>query len=200
MKLYYSPNSPYARKCRIVVAEHGLTPQVTNVEVDTAKLPKELLDANPLGKIPALVVDKNFTLYESPVICEYLDAFSGKPSFFPKERLGRFTALNLAAIADGIMDLSVEIVMQGRRPEKQRWPDLVEKREAAILRTIGVLEKLCARDAHFTIGHINTGVALQYVDFRLPHLEWRSDHPALVRWLEPVLQRPSFTATAPRAA
>lgn len=197
MKLYYSPNSPYARKCRVLIAEHGMSAQLVQVEVDTAALPPELLATNPLGKIPALEVSDNFTLCESPVICEYLDAVSGKPSFYPKEQQQRFHALGLTALADGLMDAAVDIVYQLRRPEEKRWPDLIARREAAIHRTIGTIAKEYERDASIHIGHIAAAVALEYISFRLPNLAWQSQYTHLVRRIDPLVTRPSFVSTRP---
>src|SRR5689334_21871621 len=107
MKLFYSINSPYARKCRVVTLEKGLANKVEFVKVDPWDNPPELLAVNPLGRIPALIAENGMALCESPVICEYLDTLSAKPKLIPVNVEERMQVLGLAALADGIMDDAV---------------------------------------------------------------------------------------------
>lgn len=198
MKLFYSPNSPYARKCRVVILEKGLQDKIEMVSLLPSDNPPELVAVNPLGTVPALLLDNGKALCESPVICEYLDSLSAQNPLFPSENNARFEALALAALADGIMDAAVACVMEGRRPEEKRYTAWVERKEKAIMRTIAELAKYNFNEnLTSNIGTINSAVALAYVDFRLPQLAWRSSYPALANWLENISKKQSFLATAP---
>lgn len=201
MELFYSPNSPYARKCRAVALEKGLEAQLTLTAVDTAAPSPEFLSANPLGKIPTLKTASGELYCESPVICEYLDSLSPSPPLFPAAPELRLLALALAALADGVMDAAVEIVLQYRRDEAKRLPDLIEKRQKSIIRTLAVMEHHPAlkltRENEWHIGLIAAAVAAEYVNFRLPQVNWKHDAPLLSEWLESVAERPSLKATRP---
>src|SRR5690349_8003439 len=130
MKLYFSTNSPYARKCRVVTLEKGLKDQVEFVQVDPWANPPELLAVNPLGRIPALVTNDGMALCESPVICEYLDTLSPKPKLFPSSADVRVIVLGLAALADGIMDDAVAWVIETmKRPADKQWPVWIKRKE-----------------------------------------------------------------------
>ena len=200
MKLFYSPNSPFARKCRVAVIEKALEHRVELISVMPSDNPPELLEVNPLGTVPALLISSGRTLCESPVICEYMDNVTGSNILFPNEKNPRFEALSLAALADGIMDAAVACVMEGRRPEEKRYPAWVERKEKAIMRTIAELAKYEFNEKlRFNIGSLNTAVALSYVKFRLPHLDWENKYQSLTDWLEVVNERPSMLNTTPVA-
>lgn len=197
MKLFFSPNSPYARKCRVVILEKGLE-GIELVSLMPSDNPPELWAVNPLGTVPALVTRDGLHLCESPVICEYLDGLpSGAARLLPEQ--DRVCILALAALADGIMDAAVTCVMEGRRPQERQWQAMVERKQNAILRAIDKISKVkFDLSAPLTLGTLNTAIALLYVDFRLPHLPWRSEHPALAAWVDAINRRPSFTATLPQ--
>ncbi len=198
MKLFYSPNSPYARKCRIVILEKGLQDSVELISLMPSDNPSELISANPLGTVPALVMDNGKSLCESPVICEYLDSLSEKNQLFPNDKTAKFEALAIASLADGIMDAAVSCVMEGRRPEEKRYDVWVKRKENAILRTISMLSQYNLDGSSFThIGEINAAVALFYVNFRLPHLAWQKEYKELTNWLELISKIQSMSETAP---
>jgi len=196
-KLFYSPNSPYARKCRVVVAEKGLADAVQMISLMPADNPPDLVAANPLGTVPTLLLADGSALCESPVICEYLDSLSPENPLFPTDKNQRFATLALAALADGIMDAAVTIVMEGRRPEEKRYEATIKRKENAILRAVLVISKLDLVKYGWTIGTINATIALEYVSFRLPHLSWREKHENLANWLDLMGKKPSMAATAP---
>lgn len=202
-KLFYSPNSPYARKCRVVVAEKGLADAVQMVSLMPSDNPPELVASNPLGTVPALLLADGSalcgitTLCESPVICEYLDSLTPQNPLFPTSSKERFAALALAALADGIMDAAVAIVMEGRRPEEKRYDYIVQRKEKSILRTIGKISELDLAAYGWNIGTINTAIALEYVDFRLPQLKWQGEYPQLAAWLAVVSAKPAMVKTRP---
>lgn len=199
MKLYYSTNSPYARKCRILVLEKDLEKKVEFVNrmpLDNP-IPEDLLAANPLARVPALVLDDGSALTESNVICEYLDAFS-KPHLITKDGKQRMTMLRHMGLIDGILDAAVHCVMESRRPSNRRWPEWTERKEDSIMRTLAVLEKEISTQP-ISMTAIGLGVMLGYLDFRLPHLNWRSAYPQFMPWYGAFSQRPSMQKTLPVA-
>lgn len=198
MKLYFAPNSPYARKCRVIILEKGLQDRVEGIIVMPLENPPELLAISPLATVPALLTDNSKLLCESPVICEYLNSLAPEPQLFPGTGKERFDMLGLAALADGVMDAAVACVLEGRRPAEKRWDEWINRKETAIRRTIALLaHRTFEVDAPLHIGIINTLVALNYVSFRLPHIDWREKNPALAAWYDKAILRPSFAATAP---
>lgn len=198
MKLFYGVNSPYARKCRIVAIEKDLQSKIVFVEVNSLENPPELIAANPLGTVPALIVDEETSLCDSTVICEYLDSLSLHTPLFPEDMKTRVRVLNMAALADGVMDAAVTCVLQNRRPEDKRWPDWVARKEKAIMRTLGALSSMKEEREAFHIGTINLAVALAYVSFRLPHLPWATAYPELHQWAPAMHARTSFMETQPK--
>ena len=197
MKLYTNAASPFARKCRVIAHELGLKLE----EIRTLPMQEpEFRKINPLGKIPALVLDDGSVLIDSPVICEYLN-HAGGGKFFPTDTIwkaasGRWKALGLAALGDGLSDAAVAWVILGREnpvPETAR-----QRQMQAVLATLDVLERVkFAQDP--TIGEITVGCAIGYVEFRMPDLDWKSSRPNLSAWYEKFREYPSMKATAPAA-
>lgn len=203
MQLIYSATSPYARKVRMLVIEKGLTDRVEVVVANPLQDPPELLAANPLAKVPALIVEPDgvsgFTLFNSPLLCAYLDSLSA-PRLIPEAGPERWQVLRREALADGITDAAVSSVMEGRRIEPQRSPEWLARWRSAILRGVVELEKEAeALGARFDLGAIASAAALAYLDFRLPQIDWRAQAPGLSAWLEGVRGRESFAATVPPA-
>ncbi len=163
---------------------------------------EELKRINPLGKVPALVLDDGSALYDSPVICEYLNDLGGG-KFFPGAGLlgnakGRWRALGLQALGDGICDAAVSRVVEGRLPEDRRNNDMIARHLDAVTRGLDALEHAAPKFAEVpTIGEITIACALGYVDFRLPELAWRATRPNLRAWYEKFCEYPSMKATAP---
>ena len=197
MKLYSNAASPFARKCRVIALELGI--QLEEVRTLPMQDP-EFRKINPLGKIPALVLDDGSTLIDSPVICEYLNHIGGG-KFFPADTIwkaasGRWKALGLAALGDGLSDAAVAWVILGREnpvPETAR-----QRQMEAVLATLDVLERVkFAADP--TIGEITVACAIGYVEFRVPDLDWKSSRPNLSAWYAKLCEYPSMKATAPAA-
>lgn len=195
MKLFYSVNSPYARKCRVVILEKGLQERVEMALVNPLDNPPELIAVNPLCTVPALVTDAGLHLCDSTVICEYLDSLSPENRLYPLEN--RECVLAVAALADGIMDAAVACVIEGRRPQELQYALWVQRKEAAIARSIEKFAGISWEGSPLTIGTVSLAVALAYVSFRLPHIGWREKHLALAAWHDKLMKRKSFLETQP---
>ncbi len=199
MKLHWSPRSPFVRKVMIVAQERGMTGRITCVRTvaATTKPHAELMKDNPLSKIPTLVLDDGTVLYDSPVICEYLDALDGTPKLFPREARPRMTALRRQALGDGFLDMMVTL-----RNERERAQPSEVNMASTALRKAAVLDSL-EREAEslittpFGIGHIAIGCALSYLDFRFADENWRKGHLHLANWHASFAARPSVRSTAP---
>ena len=196
MKLRTSPASPYGRKCQVVVIETGLQSRVQVVATN----PKEsdLRDQNPLGKIPVLVTDDGQVLFDSPVICEYLDSLHGGHKLFPEAGNVRWSALRMQALADGILDAALLRRYEGARPEALRSADWDAHQKHAISTGLDALERQSIVFAHQPgIGLVGAGSALGYLDFRFSHEPWRESRPKLADWYEQWRRRPSMRESEP---
>lgn len=197
-ELYYSPASPYARKCRIIIIEKGLQELIKQTITLPFENPSELIEVNPLGTVPALKLSSEEALCESPVICEHLDSLSPNPIFYPAEHSARIQALALAALADGVIDAAIACVLETRRPTQKYSAEWVARKENAILRTLATIEKMKLTDNYpWHIGSMTVAVALDYLNFRLSHLEWQEKFPTSAEWLRAASQKPSMGQTAP---
>jgi glutathione S-transferase len=197
MKLYYSPTSPYVRKVLITAIELGLRERIEIVPVHVSPVePSNALNqANPIGKIPALIADDGTELYDSAVICEYLDSLQGA-RLFPASGSARWQVLRQHALADGIIDAAVLLRYETwLRPAELRWKEWADGQTSKIERGLDVLEGDVAGLAGLTIGSISVACALGYLDLRFGHLEWRDRRPQLSSWLSEFAQRPSFETT-----
>ena len=202
MKLSYSPASPYVRKVMVLLHE---TAQLDDVElVDGSGTPlaphAETVSKNPLGKIPALERPDGATLYDSRVICAFLDARAGDQLYPSSAR--RWETLTLEATGDGIMDAALLMTYEGRlRPENLQMGSFVEAQ-------YGKVEQACAAlntrwMSHLAgpldMGQISVACALAYVDFRHGQRQWRKGNDTLAAWFDDFSERPSMQATVPPA-
>jgi glutathione S-transferase len=200
MKLHWSPRSPYVRKVMIVAHELGVAQRLETVRtvVGGTTPHLELMRDNPLGKIPTLVLQDGAIIYDSPVICEYLDTLHDGPKLFP-DWPERLSALRRLALGDGMLDIALAWLGERFRPvEKQSEPHMALWR-AKLLACIDALEQDADALAagRFTIGHIAIGIALSYLDFRFDDLAWRDGHPRLAAWHATFDARPSVRANPP---
>src|SRR5829696_5552195 len=170
MKLYVSSASPFGRKAAIVIAERGLESRVMQepATVSPVSRNKEIASDNPLVKIPTLVLDVGSTLFDSPVICEYLDSLVGQPQFFPASGPARWTALKRQALADGLMDAAILLrYEQALRPEPLRWIDWMAGQQSKIVGALDAMEADAPSYGDgFDIGDIATACAVGYLDLR----------------------------------
>jgi glutathione S-transferase len=200
MKLHWSPRSPYVRKVMIVAHELGLADRLQTVRtVVGGTMPHiELMRDNPLGKIPALVLADGTVIYDSPVICEYLDTLHNGPKLFP-DWPDRLTALRRLALGDGMLDIALSWLGERFRPlDKQSQPHMLLW-QIKIRCCIDALEQEADALAasRFAIGHIAIGIALAYLDFRFGDLNWRDGHSRLAAWDATFDARPSVQANPP---
>lgn len=199
MKLMMAAPSPFVRKVRVLIREAGLTDQVEEIEVVASPSgpSEDLIAANPLGKIPALVRDYGPTLYDSRVICRFLDD-RAKTGFYPEARL--WEVLTLEATADGIMDAAVLMVYEARfRDEAIRSQDWVDAQWAKVDRALQALESrwISHLSGQIDMGQIALGCALAYLDFRHGDRDWRAGRPQLAEWFAGFESRDSMQATVP---
>lgn len=203
MKLLYSPASPFARKARILVHELNLSNIINCVDagvVTPVSRNDDVLAANPLGLIPVLYLNETETLYDSTVICEYLDNL-GEGSFFPTEFEERIPALKLQSLADGLLDMAVALRYEvAIRPPKLQWFEWQENQINRIGLALNELEHQQSLFADkLTIGELTVACALGYLDFRFAELNWRESREELGVWYENVKQRSSLQATLPNS-
>jgi len=200
MQLRYSPTSPYVRKVMATAIETGLDKEIEKIPTNPWDAATDLPSDNPIGKVPALVIDDARVLFDSPVICEYLDSLHDGEKLFPSGGDARWSALRLQALGDGILDAAVLRLLEGRRPEEGQSPDWVERQKKVVDRALDTLEKEAdtLKGDGAGIGEISAGCALGYLDFRFPDDDWRSGRPKLTGWHEKFSQRASMKETVPK--
>lgn len=202
MQLYYSPASPFARMVRVLAHETGLADRIelVNPGMLTPVDPNDrVIGANPLGKIPTLVLEDGSGLNDSRVICEYLDGLHDGPKMIPAD--GRFRVLTRQALAVGLLDTAVGLRYETfLRPEEKRWPQWIEQQQTRMDR---VLDEFAAQrrsgelDTAVDVAAIATGCALAYLDFRFADRDWRPGREPLADWYQGFGRRESMHATLP---
>lgn len=203
MQLFYSPTSPYARKCRVVARERGLMAELQEMLCNPMEDPPELQAKNPLGKVPALVLADGAAVFDSPVIAEYLDSLGEAEPMIPAEGAARFKVLTAAALGQGMTDAAFNVTMEGRRPEGERSAAAVARWRAAILRGLdhmtGHVQGLPGdlTPNAVTMGHVACACALGYLDLRHGDLGWRDGRGDLADWFAAFDARPSMRETDP---
>jgi glutathione S-transferase len=197
MKLYWSPSSPFVRKVMICADEAGVKDRIEMIRAGggPTRLNPVLLADNPLNKIPTLLTGDGEALYDSRVICEYLNAL-GPGHLFPTDPARRWTAIRRQAMADGVCDVIILQRDEHLRGEGYRSPAHQVAFAAKALGGLDRAEREAAALAAtpFDIGHVAVGCCLSYLDFRAPELAWREGRPALAAWYEGFEQRPSAAA------
>ena len=196
MKLFYSANSPYARKVRVLAIERGLTDEIELIEVSTADPSDALLDANPLGRVPALVTAVDGAIHDSPLICEYLDGYIASQA-----HAGRVLSLDdkrLTATAQGMLDAGYAVRMEKTRPNDLQWQAWTDKQFRKINRTLDQFETEAeSLPNEATLGAITLACTLEWLMFRHAEGQWLANRPKLAAWSEAFGQRASMTATQP---
>ncbi len=201
MRLLTSPASPYSRKVRIVAHLKGLSERIEEVTVATQDDPPELLGANPLGRIPTLIMENGVSLYDSRVICEVLDSLGTGDHLIP-HGAARVAVLKAQALGDGICDsaLPLRYLKADEAADPNRAdPAKAERLSRQILRGVGAIgPALKALPDTMTLGHIALGCALGYLDYRLADLKWRDGNSEAMNWYMAFASRPAMQATMPK--
>ncbi len=196
MKLTMSPASPYVRKARALAIKRGVADRIEMWTVATSS--PELAALNPLGKIPTFVTDDGQVLFDSPVVCEYIDSLGDAPPCIPPSGPARWRALTLAALGDGIMDATQPRRREIALPLDEGRKEYIATQQGKVARALDALEKETLGDLE-TIGDITVACALGYLDFRYPNEPWRPGHPKLTAWYERVVKMPPMAQTMPPA-
>ncbi len=196
MRLHSTITSPYARKVWVAAREMGLIDRIewiaTNPHAD-----EYLRGDNPLCRVPTLVFEDGETLFDSLVICEYLDSLHAGVPFFPQRGPARWQALRLQALGDGMLDANVSRRMEVIRPAQKQSPGWIARQILGVTTACQRLEThLDQLAGPMTIGHIAVGCALSYFETRFPSDPWRADTPGLAAWHAGFAARPSMQATS----
>ena len=203
MKLIGSPASPYARKVRVVMAEKKLDYQY--VIEDVWAVGSSITEANPLGKVPCLVMEGGEAVFDSRVIVEYLDTLSPVGKLIPAQGRERAEVKTWEALADGLLDAALlarmELMFKGRN-EAQRSPAWIDRQMDkinAVLKAMstGLADKPFCSGVYFSLSDVAVGCALGYLDYRFPQVTWRDSYANLARLQDKLALRPSFIETAP---
>ena len=199
MKLHWSPRSPYVRKVMVFAHETGLADALDKVRsvVAMSKANPDVMRDNPLGKIPTLVLADGLILFDSSVICEYLDSLHHGAKLFPASGRDRWKALRWHALGDGMLDTLILWRNERDKPVARQTPEWLTVFDLKIRNSLEVIEREAAELAAtpFGIGHIGVACALGYLDFRFPDLAWRTHRPAATQWFESMAARPSMIQT-----
>lgn len=197
MILRSSPPSPFGRKVKLAMSILDLDSKVTIEKADPTDANDTIRKQNPVGKIPALILENGTVLYDSPVILEYLDHLAGGNKIIPRDADARFAALTLQALCDGILDACILLVYEGRwRPPEMAVQKWIDYQTDKVKRAFGVLEATPPPlDAIPNVGQITLACALGYQDLRFGG-KWRAEYPRLLKWHDEFEARvPAFAKT-----
>ena len=203
LKLLYSPLSPYARKVRIVLAEKRIECQ--SVECSPWTPDSVVPQFNPLGKIPVLMLDDDTALYDSRVIVEYLDNVSPVSRLVPEPARQRIVVQRWEALADGMCDAAVAIVLERRRPGHQQSTEWMQRQHGKLVAGLAEMsrelgEKAWCNGEAYSLADIAAGCLFGYLDLRCVELDWRRQYPNLAKHAEKLGRRASFVDTVPPVA
>jgi glutathione S-transferase len=198
MELKFSPLSPYVRKVTVTAHELGIADRIRLTKVNTREEPEKIAPFNPLGKIPALITGTGAVLFDSPVICEYLDAEFGQHRLLPASGAHRWEILTRAALADGMMDAALLVRNERIRTAGLQSPDWISFQLRKVTAGLDHMEQATGTaDEALDLGKIALACALGYMPLRIEELEGLSKWPRLKSWYEALSQRDSFRLTKP---
>lgn len=197
MKLYITTPSPFARKCRIVAREKGLSDRIEEIAVDPYANAPELLASNPIVQVPTLIADDGLPITDSPVICDWLDAHGTGPRLVPIDGPDRWRVKRVETFGNAALDMGVKRVLELRRPQSERSPSWIARWTDHIHRALDALEATEIDGTQLDMGSITAAVAVSWIEFRHPDIDWRTGRPRLVALRDAMEQRPSFVATRP---
>ncbi len=196
MKLFHSPLSPYVRKVVACAIARDIDRQIERLPTDP-RTSAELLAANPLSKVPCLLTTDGKAMFDSPVICEFLDSVGDAPPMFPPAGGARWRALKQQAIGDGILDAAVGRRLEQARPREDARDAVMARQKAAVERALDLLEREVPNRS-LDIGTVSIACALGYLDFRFAAEPWRETRPALAAWFAAISTAPALVLTVPR--
>ncbi len=198
MKLYSANASPYSRKVRVAAIELGVVDRIEIREQAPRDNSTGFFTVAPLARVPTFETDDGVVLYDSPVICEYLNTLASG-SLLPAQGARRWDALRRQALGDGTLDMAVPLRGELLRAAELQSADLIARHRATVDRALDAADKdpASANSNTFDIGAIAIGCALGWLDFRFSDWGWRATRPTLAAWLKTLEQRPSFQATKP---
>lgn len=201
MKLFYQTHSPYARKVLVAAHEMGIAHllEVIHHETSPTRRNEEVFACNPLGKVPVLIGDDGYTLFDSNVICEYLDGIHQGQKLIPIDTKARFAALRIQALAQGIADAGIAVRWETeRRPASRRWQPIAVGQMQKIIAACDFLEQIVDTDkpkgSMPHIGDVALATALSWIEFREVYA-FSAGRPRLSSWYEHMALRPSMLAT-----
>jgi glutathione S-transferase len=195
MKLFYSPTSPYSRKARLAVRFKELDDRVEQIACNPFTDAAEQSHRNPLGKVPTLILDNGIVIFDSPVICEYLDGLSPVTTLYPRQQTDWIKVKTTEALGDGILDAAYNTVRERQRIASEQSPSTLAQWKMEIERSLAHAENIIASlDERISQAHISMYCSLCYLDFRLPELGWRKHYPGIMpAWLENFEHKYPFT-------
>lgn len=198
MRLYTSTGSPFARKCRVVRLEKRLQARVEEVTAVFPYKDEAYLKVNPIGQVPALVIDDGTVFTDSPLICAYLDEVGEGPKLMPASGEDHWRVRRLETLADAIMESTVKQVLENRRPAPERSATWLGYWRDGMNRALDLAEiQVPGADGPLDMGKIALASAGLYFGFRMPDLDWRSGRPKLAAFCDAMDARPSFADTRP---
>ncbi|MBB6469101.1 glutathione S-transferase [Aminobacter lissarensis] len=197
MKLFYAASSPFVRKVFIVAKERGLHDKLELVTANPWQPNNPILASNPAGKMPTMLLDSGEPLYDSHVICEYLDNLGKGPKFFPDLGPSRWVALRQSALGDATMEAMIARRMESRRPDGERSQGWLERQRAVVDRCLDQMEDEVGSLNDFTIGAVSWLCALGHLGFRFADEPWQTNRPKLTGWYDALQKRASVIETVP---
>ena len=202
MKLFFSPASPFVRKVMVCAIERGIDGQIEKLGSAAHPINQDasIKAHNPTGKVPTLVAGDGTAIYDSRVICEYLDSVGSAPGLFPAAGADRWKALVLQSAADEMLDAALLARYETvARPEALRWADWHKGQITKIHTTVKAYSDawIGHLESRLDIGTVAAGVSLGYLDFRFPDIGWRDGNARLAAWYEGFAARPAMKATLP---
>jgi glutathione S-transferase len=198
MKCFVTANSPYARKVRIAAHETGLSDKIDWQMITREERAEMIPGINPLGKVPVAVLDSGDAMFDSPVICAYVDSLNNGPKLIPESGPERWAVLTLEALGDGLGEAVIAASQEDQKPDGKRSQGIVDRQAGKATNALALLDKAAGNFNNPPLmGEIAVACALGYMEFRDVVPGWRDTYPALGSWYTEILNRESFVRTAP---
>ncbi len=201
MKLRWASGSPFVRKVMVTAIETGLDSRIERMPTDYRDPDSDIADHNPLGKVPALILDDGSILIDSPVICAYLDSLHAGDKMVPADPVARWRALSIEGLGDGMTEAAIAVQRERSRPENKRWAEFSDAQWGKVESAMDWIEGSAGEvlGSKLNIGQIAIACGLGWIQFRMGDIfgEWREDWPNTGKWFDEFSRRPSMRDTAP---